>query len=177
MVVALVVESGNSRQGRKTQQMSHSLPNSKHSQQETTHSTRPSWNQYVSSHPPNHVSPSALSCTHAAQFEIHQSKTMAVLCLSLTHRAHNQLDMLIEMHHCQCKCASLNSSNHGFTKRENSHLQCTPGFRPLLLALPLTLLELQLSCQFSLCFHLSRPYVSCTPYSPYADVCPGLFHS
>ena len=100
----------NSRQSRKTQQMSQfspNSPNSKHSQQETTHSTRPSWNQYVSSHQPNHVSPSAICCTHAAQLEIHQSKTMAVLCLSLTHRAHNQLDTLIEMHHCQCKCACL----------------------------------------------------------------------
>ena len=62
---------------------------------------------------------------------------------------------------------SLNSSDHGFTKtRRPGHLQCTPTFRPLLLALPLSLLELQLSCPFSLCFHLSQSYVSCTPYSP-----------
>ena len=91
MMVALVVESGSSRQSRK---------NSKQSQQETTHSTGPSWNQYVSSHQPNHVSPSAFSCTHAAQLKIHQSKTMAELCLSVTQRAHNQSDTLIEMHHC-----------------------------------------------------------------------------
>ena len=90
MVVALVVESRNSRQRRKTQQMSHSLPNSIHSQQETAHLTRPSWNQYGLSHQPNHLSTTSLSCTHAVQWEIHQSKTMAVLCLSLTFRARNQ---------------------------------------------------------------------------------------
>ena len=114
MVVALVVESRRSRQSKKTQQMSHCLPNSKHSQQETTHSTRPSWNLYVSSQQPN------------------------------------------------VRLWSLNSSDHGFTKRENSHLQCTPTFRPLLLALPLRV-------RF-LFFHLSRPYVSCAPFNPYADV-------
>ena len=32
--------------------------------------------------------------------------------------------------------------------RKHSHLQCTPTFRSLLLALQLSLLELQLSCQF-----------------------------
>ena len=90
MVEAWVVESSNNRQSRKPQQMFHFLQNSKHSQQVTTHLTPPSWNQYVLSHQPNHVPPSALSCTQAAQLQIHESKTMAMLCLSKTHWACNQ---------------------------------------------------------------------------------------
>ena len=127
MVVALVVESGGSHTSRKTQQKSHSLPHSIHSQQETTHLTLSSWNQFQ----PNHVSPSALSCTHAAQVAIHQSGTMAMLCLLLTHRARNQTDMLNAMHHCQCNCASLVSEQQqsGLHQTQiHSHLQCTPTF-------------------------------------------------
>ena len=66
----------------------------------------------------------------------------------------------LEMHQCQCKCASLVSEqprSRLHQMRIQSHLQCTSTFQPLLLALQLSLLELQLSFQFSL--SCSRPCV------------------
>ena len=96
MVQALTVESGNCR---KTQQMCHSLPNLKHSQQGTTHLTRPSWNQYVSSHQPNHVSPSALSRCSIGDTSIENNGCAVPF-------------------HCQCKCASLVSEQQ--PSRENT---------------------------------------------------------
>ena len=80
---------------------------------------------------------------------------MAVLSFSLTHRAHNLLKMLIETHHCQCKCAFLNSSNHGITERE--HIATISATR-----------------RFDHCSLYCRcRYLNCScraTYSPYADV-------
>ena len=66
---------------------------------------------------------------------------------------------------------SLNSSDHGFTERETIVIfNVLPRFDHCSWHGSCRSLGLQLSFHFSLCFLLSRPYVSCTPYSPFASV-------
>ena len=134
----------------KKQQTSHSLPNWKRSQLETAHLTQPSQNQFSSRCQVNHVSPSAIPKTHVAQLKTHQSNTMEVVCLSLSHWARDHMNMLIEMQSLLLQT------------QKPCPLQSTPTFRPLLLAL-------QMMSRLSLCF-LSRQCVSYTQSSPFTDV-------